>query len=135
MTRSTRFEDWDWRATENAFGMPFFRPGFFEDNVLIAEQLGHIADRAGMSLPNLAAAWVLSRPTVTTALVGFRNPDEVDAAARAADQDLPDDILAEVNAISDEAYARNLSGEDLSPKVGTWNPWDPHPKSFGSTSR
>jgi aryl-alcohol dehydrogenase-like predicted oxidoreductase len=135
MTTDTQFESWDWRATQNAFGMPLFRPGFFEDNVRTAEQLGAVADAAGMSLPDLAAAWVLTRPTVTTALVGFRTAAEVDAAVRAADTELPGDLLARVNAISDEAYARNAGGEDLSPKTGTWNPWDPNPKRFGSTSR
>ena len=135
MTPETTFENWDWRATQNAFGMPFFRPGFFEDNVRTARRLGALADGAGLSLPDLAAAWVLSRPSVTTALVGFRTAAEVDAAARAADRELPDDLLEQVNAISDEAYARNLAGEDISPKTGTWNPWDPNPKRFGSTSK
>jgi hypothetical protein len=88
-----------------------------------------------MSLPDLAAAWVLTRPTVTTALVGFRTAAEVDAAVRAADTELQGDLLASVSAISDEAYACNVGGEDLSPKTGTWNPWDPNPKRFGSTSR
>jgi len=48
---------------------------------------------------------------------------------------LPGDLLAQVNAISDEAYARNVGGEDISPTKGSWNPWDPEPKRFGSTSR
>ena len=135
MTADTQFESWDWRATQNAFGMPLFRPGFFEYNVRTAQALGELAQGAGVSLPDLAAAWVLSRSTVTTALVGFRTAAEVDAAAHAADIELSPDVLKEVNAISDEAYLRNVAGEDLSPKSGTWNPWDPDPKRFGSTSR
>ncbi len=135
LTEETEFEDWDWRATQNAFGMPLFRSGYFEENVRTARRLQRIADDAGMTLPDLAVAWVLSRPAVTTALVGFRTPAEVEAAALAADRDLPADALAEVEAISDEAYARNVAGEELAPKVGTWNPWDPSPRRFGTTSR
>ncbi len=135
MTEETEFENWDWRATQNAFGMPLFRQGFFQRNVCTANRLGKIADGAGMSLPDLAMAWVLGRSTVTTALVGFRTPSEVDAAATATDRDLPADLLEQVNAISDEAYGRNVAGEDITPKSGTWNPWDPNPKRFGSTSR
>lgn len=135
MTADTVFESWDWRATQNAFGMPLFRPGFFEDNVQTAQRLGRLAHSAGMSLPDLAAAWVLTRPTVTTALVGFRTTAEVDAAARSTDRELSPDVLEQINDISDEAYLRNVAGEDISPKSGTWNPWDPDPKRFGSTSR
>ena len=135
MTEDTVFENWDWRATQNAFGMPFFRAGYFDDNVRTARRLGEIAAAAGMTLPDLAVGWVLSRPEVTTALVGFRTEGEVEAAARSANDELPEDILKEVNAISDEAYQRNVSGEDIAPKVGTWNPWDPAPKRFGTTSR
>ena len=135
MTEETAFQDWDWRATQNAFGMPLFRAGYFEDNVRTARRLGEIGAGAGMTLPDLAVGWVLGRPEVTTALVGFRTASEVEAAARSADDALPGDILEEVNAISDGAYQRNVSGEDIAPRVGTWNPWDPAPKRFGTTSR
>ena len=135
MTEETEFEEWDWRATQNAFGMPLFQPGYFAENVRTAGRLGQIAAGAGMTLPDLAVAWVLSRPTVTTALVGFRTPAEVETAARAAESDLPADVLAEVEAISDEAYARNAAGEVIAPTTGTWNPWDPNPRRFGTTSR
>ena len=135
MNEGTEFENWDWRATQNAFGMPLFREGYFAENVRTARRLGEIAADAGMTLPDLAVAWVLSRQAVTTALVGFRTPAEVEAAARSASSEAPKDVIAEVERISDEAYARNVAGEDISPTVGTWNPWDPEPRRYGSTSR
>lgn len=135
MTETVRFEDWDWRAAGQAFGMPLFGPGYFEDNVETARQLGGIADQAGIALPELAVGWILSRPGVTTALVGFRSEAEVDAAARSASSELSAEILSEVNAISDQAYQRNVAGEEIAPSVGTWNPWDPNPRRFGTTSR
>ena len=128
-----RFESGDWRATGHAFGLPIFdRDKHFALNVAAQDRLRAVAERAGHTLPELATAWVLSHEVVTTALVGFRTPAEVDAAARAAEWKLPPDLYAEVTAISDEAYRRNVADELLSPPVGNWNPWNPNPPRFGT---
>ena len=128
-----RFEADDWRATGHAFGMPFFdREKHFPANVETQDQLRAIAEREGHTLPDLALAWVLSHQAVTTALVGFRTPAEVDDAARAAEWKLSPELYAEVTAISDEAYQRIVADQILSPPIGNWNPWNRHPQRFGT---
>ena len=128
-----QFETGDWRATGHAFGLPIFdRAKHFAGNVAAQDELNAIARREGHTLPKLAMAWVLSHQVVTTALVGFRTPAEVAAAARAAEWKLPPGLHAEVTAISDEAYRRNVADELLAPPVGNWNPWNRSPQRFGT---
>ncbi len=132
MRADAEFEDWDWRSTGNAFGMPMFARGrHFERNVHAADRLRAIAERTGHTLPELAVAWVLRREVVTTALVGFRTPAEVDQAVRAAGWEVPEEVLAEVDAISDAAYERLVADQDMAPEKGGWNPWNRDPPRFG----
>ena len=133
MAADHRFESGDWRATGHAFGLPIFdREKHFPANVETQNRLRAIAEREGHTLPDLATAWVLSHEVVTTALVGFRTRGEVDDAARAADWELGPELYAEVTAISDEAYRRNVADELLAPPIGNWNPWNRSPQRFGT---
>lgn len=44
-----------------------------------------VAEREGLSLPVLAAAWVLNEPVVTSALVGVTRPEQLDVPVAACD--------------------------------------------------
>ena len=128
MTADHRWDPGDWRGSGTAFGMPLFdRARHFAANVEAQNRLRAIAVREGFTLPDLALAWVLSHPVVSTALVGFTTPEQVQEAARAAEWRLPDDVYAEVTAISDEAYRRNVADELMDPPEGTRNAWSPTP--------
>ena len=108
-TAETRFDDDDWRIrTGHAFGLPLFLGDHFAANVAAVDRLKPLARRAGVTLPQLALRWVLREPAVTTALVGCRNPEEVDAAVAALEADIPDDAMREADAITAEAYQRML---------------------------
>ena len=114
-TSDTRFDDDDWRVrTEHAFGLPLFSRDHFGKNVAAVDRLKPIAQRAGVTLPQLALHWVLQEPAVSTALVGCRSTDEVDAAVAAIAADIPDDVVREADAITADAYHRML------PEVLPW---------------
>ncbi|HYG60277.1 MAG TPA: aldo/keto reductase family protein [Symbiobacteriaceae bacterium] len=65
------------------------------------QQLQPIAERNGLSLAQLALAWVLRRPEVTSALIGATRPEQVEENVKAAGVKLP----AEDVAILDELFA------------------------------
>ena len=131
MTAEYEFKPNDWRYSGNAFGLPLFdRAKHFPANIQTQDRLRAIAEREGHTLPDLALSWVVSHETVTTALVGFTTPGQVEDAARAAEWKLSPELYAEVTAISDEAYQRNVSGEMMAPPVGTKNAWNPNPTKF-----
>jgi aryl-alcohol dehydrogenase-like predicted oxidoreductase len=56
-----------------------------------------IADAAGLTMSQLALAWVLRSPYVTSAIVGASRPEQVAENAAAADVALPDDVVAAVD--------------------------------------
>jgi aryl-alcohol dehydrogenase-like predicted oxidoreductase len=68
-----------------------------DDDVLEAvDRLRPVADQAGLSMAELALAWVLRRPEVASAIVGASRPEQVHANANAAGIQLTSDILAAI---------------------------------------
>ena len=65
-------------------------------------RLEPIAREAGLTMAQLALAWVLRSPSVTSAIVGASRPAQVFENAAAAGARLPDDVVAAV----DEALSR-----------------------------
>ena len=65
----------------------------------MVDQLKGVASRKGVSLPQLALAWVLGNPQVSVALIGVRRISELDDNVRALDITLNDQDRAEIDAI------------------------------------
>ncbi|MFD5865324.1 aldo/keto reductase [Agromyces sp. NPDC127015] len=53
-----------------------------------------VAKQAGLSIPQLAVAWVLRNPAVTTAIIGASRPGQIDEAVTASRAELSADVLA-----------------------------------------
>jgi aryl-alcohol dehydrogenase-like predicted oxidoreductase len=98
-TPQTTFAENDWRRNGRAFGLGLFTPENFPKNLAVVEELKALAARRGKSVIDLALRWVLSNPVVSVALVGFRNPEEVDGMAGALGWTLSPAELAEIDAI------------------------------------
>ena len=90
----------DWRRRAEAFQEPQF-----SRTLSLVERLEPIAERLGTNLPSLAVAWTLSVEGVAGAIVGGRDPDQVDAWLGAADLDLGEDDIAEIELALDETGA------------------------------
>jgi aryl-alcohol dehydrogenase-like predicted oxidoreductase len=68
------------------------------DEVLTAVQaLRPIAGEAGVTLSQLALAWVLHQRNVTAVIVGASRPEQVRENVAAAEVSLPSDVLAAVD--------------------------------------
>ena len=73
---------------------------FRDDDLLAAvQQLAPIANDLGITLSQMALAWVLRRREVTSAIVGGRSPEQIEMNARAAGLELPADVVARADAI------------------------------------
>jgi aryl-alcohol dehydrogenase-like predicted oxidoreductase len=69
-----------------------------EPRVLEAVQrLQPIAEQAGLTMPQLALAWVLRQPNVASAIVGASRPEQVHANASASGITLSAETLAAVD--------------------------------------
>ena len=69
-------------------------------------RLRPIAEEAGLTMSQLALAWVLRSPYVTSAIVGASRPEQVHENAAAADPRLSDDVVAAVDAALEPVAAR-----------------------------
>jgi len=61
------------------------------------DRLRPIAEGAGLSMTELALAWVLRRPEVASAIVGASRPEQVHANAKASGIELTPDTLAAID--------------------------------------
>jgi aryl-alcohol dehydrogenase-like predicted oxidoreductase len=78
-----------------------------------AEQLAELAGQAGMSLIELAIAFVLGHPAVTAAIIGPRTMDHLESQLAAADVKLPVDVLNRIDEIVPP-------GTTINPADGGW---------------
>ena len=65
-----------------------------------------VAREAGLTTAQLALAWVLRSPYVTSAIVGASRPEQVRENAAAADVELSDDLVAAVDSALERVAAR-----------------------------
>jgi aryl-alcohol dehydrogenase-like predicted oxidoreductase len=74
--------------------------GFMNDRVLEAVQgLRPIAEGLGITMAQLALAWVLRQENVSAAIIGATRPEQVDENVKAADIRLRPETLAEVDRV------------------------------------
>jgi aryl-alcohol dehydrogenase-like predicted oxidoreductase len=104
LSEENTFEKNDWRSRRGQLGninlfQHLFGPDHFLKNLRAVEELKTIARRYGKSLPQLALRWTLSNPVISTALVGCRNPGEVDDNLGALGWSISDGDMKEIDAI------------------------------------
>jgi aryl-alcohol dehydrogenase-like predicted oxidoreductase len=64
-------------------------------NLELVNELRKIAERNGKTVAQLAIAWVLRRPEITSAIVGARRPSQIEETVAAGDWSLsPADVSA-----------------------------------------
>ena len=71
-------------------------------------------------MSQVALAWVLSHPAISTALVGARTPAEVDANDAGADLELSADERAKIDAILAGVAGRVREFTPLRPAMEPW---------------
>jgi len=78
--------------------MSTFIGRFLDDETLEAVQrLAPIADQAGLTMAQMAVAWVLRQDNVASAIVGASRPEQVRDNAAAAEVELSPDTLAAID--------------------------------------
>ena len=86
---STTFDAMDWRGGGIFFGQPLLKGDNLKTNVGVVDRLkSEVAEPRGVPLSQIALAWVLRNPVVSTALVGSRTPQELQNNLAGADLEL-----------------------------------------------
>lgn len=90
---------------------PFFNKlagRWLHDDVLTAvQQLLPLAKELGLTLPQLAVAWVLHHPYVSSVIIGASGPEQVLENVKASGVKLDQDILTRIDEILGKWIERN----------------------------
>ncbi|MGZ8580626.1 MAG: aldo/keto reductase [Actinomycetota bacterium] len=107
ITAGTTFAPGDWRgedghdAGDDPDEVDLFAPEVLPKVLDLVDRLRPIAEGLGATLPQLALAWNVHQPGVTSAIAGSRNPEHVRANAAAGDLTLDAGTLSEIDALLD----------------------------------
>jgi aryl-alcohol dehydrogenase-like predicted oxidoreductase len=95
------------RATDQKGGANFVRRFLREDVLTRVQQLKPIADETGLSLAQLAVAWVLQNPNVSAAIIGATRPEQVTENVKAGGIRIDPDQLRRIDKILDDVVERD----------------------------
>ena len=99
--RAASLPDSDWRSRDVEFQEPRL-----SKNLALVERLREVGKRHGRPPGQVAIAWVLQNPAVTGAIVGARNAKQVEGNVGAAELNLTDEEIAEIE-------GRNINEPEL----------------------
>jgi aryl-alcohol dehydrogenase-like predicted oxidoreductase len=95
------------RATDPEAGR--FIKRFLENEDLLprVQQLRPIADDLGLTMAQLAVAWVLQNPNISAAIIGASRPEQVHDNVKAAGVRLDDDVLQRIDEALGDVVVRD----------------------------
>ncbi len=98
------------RATDEKSGANFISRFLQNDELLRKVQdLQPIADEVGLSMAQLAIAWVLQNQNVASAIIGATRPEQVQENVKAAGVKLDADVLKKIDEALDGVVVRDAS--------------------------
>jgi aryl-alcohol dehydrogenase-like predicted oxidoreductase len=96
------------RATDQA-GANFIRRMLTDDVLTRVQNLTPIAHECGLSMAQLAVAWVLQNRNVSAAIIGASRPEQVTENVKAAGVKLDDGVLARIDEVLGDVVERDPS--------------------------
>jgi aryl-alcohol dehydrogenase-like predicted oxidoreductase len=95
------------RATDEKGGANMIKR-FMDDDVLArVQELKPVADELGLTMAQLAIAWVLQNDNVAAALVGASRPEQVSENVKAAGVKIPEELMTRIDDALGEVVERD----------------------------
>ena len=95
------------RATDEKGGADMIKRWMRDDVLERVQQLVPLADEAGLSMAQLAVAWVLQNDNVASAIIGASRPEQVRNNVAAAAVRLEDDLMDKIDKVLDPVVERD----------------------------
>ncbi|MGH3729593.1 MAG: aldo/keto reductase family protein [Micromonosporaceae bacterium] len=95
------------RATDETGGAYFIKRFLADDVLTRVQKLVPIAEEAGLSMAQLAVAWVLQNPNVASAIVGASRPEQVVDNVKAAGVRLEPGLMKAIDEVLDPVVERD----------------------------
>jgi len=105
------------RATDDKGGADMIKRFLTEDVLSRVQGLAPIAQEIGLSLAQLAVAWVLQNDNVASAIIGASRPDQVTENVKASGVRIPPELLSRIDEVLRDVVERDpVKTSDSSPK-------------------
>jgi aryl-alcohol dehydrogenase-like predicted oxidoreductase len=95
------------RATDEKGGSRFIQRFLSDDVLTRVQNLTPVADELGLSLAQLAVAWVLQNDNVAAALIGASRPEQVAENVKASGVVIPAELLSRIDEILGDVVERD----------------------------
>ncbi|MEV4714366.1 aldo/keto reductase family protein [Micromonospora sp. NPDC049374] len=95
------------RATDEKSGAGFIAKWLTDDVLTRVQQLKPLAEQAGLTMAQLAIAWVLQNPNVSSAIIGASRPEQVHDNVKAAGVKLDAGLLKAIDEIVEPVTERD----------------------------
>ncbi|GAA3215854.1 aldo/keto reductase family protein [Actinocorallia longicatena] len=95
------------RATDDKSGADFVKAWLQDDILARVQELKPLAAEAGLTMAQLAVAWVLQNPNVAAAIVGASRPSQVKDNVKASGVKLEEDLLKRIDEILGDVVLRD----------------------------
>jgi aryl-alcohol dehydrogenase-like predicted oxidoreductase len=95
------------RATDEKGGADMISRFMTDDVLSRVQQLEPLAREAGLSMAQLAIAWVLQNPNVSSAIIGASRPEQVTENVKAAGVKLDADLLKKIDEVLGDVVVRD----------------------------
>jgi aryl-alcohol dehydrogenase-like predicted oxidoreductase len=95
------------RATDEKGGADFIRRWLRDDLLERVQRIRPIADDLGLTMAQLAVAWVLQNDNVAAALVGASRPEQIAENVAAAGVRIPAEAMARIDEVLGDAVERD----------------------------
>jgi aryl-alcohol dehydrogenase-like predicted oxidoreductase len=106
------------RATDDKGGADMIKRWMRDDVLKRVQNLVPLAEQAGLSMAQLAVAWVLQNGNVASAIIGASRPEQVQDNVAAAGVKLDDDLMTKIDEVMDAVIERDPAKTmDSSPKT------------------
>lgn len=112
-SQESRFPEGDLRSID-----PKFQGKSFLEHLKAVEGLRGLAKEIGVELGPFAARWVIEQEGITTALCGARNPEQIEASAKAGSFRIPKDMFPQIDKILKECISKPISPAFMAPPLG-----------------
>ena len=97
------------RATDESGGSQNISRWLRDDVLEAVARLEPVAAEAGLSMAQLAVAWVLNRPNISAAIIGASRPEQVTDNVKASGVTLDDDVMTAIDDALGDVVVRDAS--------------------------
>ncbi|MFY1699011.1 aldo/keto reductase family protein [Solwaraspora sp. WMMD791] len=102
------------RATDQSGGATFISRFMTDQTLSTVARLKPLAEQAGLTMAQLAVAWVLQNPNVSSAIIGATRPEQVRDNVKASGVQLDSGLLKAIDEVLDPIVERD-PGKTVSP--------------------